>query len=104
MYENAAKATAIGGVLGGITSVGLGYGLAAIGFTSQGVAKASLAAGLQSAIGSVEAGSAFAVAQSVAAKGVFFSPGAALTLAAVGAGIGLICYAGKKYMEKEEEE
>lgn len=92
--------TAVGGAVGGLTSVGVGYGLSAVGFTTSGVAKASIAAGIQSAIGSVEAGSAFAIAQSIGAKGLFFSPGVALALTAVGAGVSLAVYAGKKYFEK----
>lgn len=43
----------IGGAVGGASSVGIGYGLSAIGFTTSGVAKASIAAGIQSTIGSV---------------------------------------------------
>lgn len=47
------KHVGIGAVSGGLTSVGLGYGLSALGFTTSGIAKASVAAGLQSSIGIV---------------------------------------------------
>merc|ERR1711953_889049 len=45
-------------------------GLSALGFTSAGVAAGSVAAGVQSGIGAVAAGSAFATAQAAGAAGV----------------------------------
>jgi len=48
----------------------MGPVLSAVGFTQAGVAAGSIAAGVQSAIGSVSAGSAFAVLQSIGAAGL----------------------------------
>lgn len=44
----------------------------------------------------------FALGEVVDAKGLFFGTEATLALAAVGAGIGFIYYAGKSYLEGEK--
>ncbi|KAJ3267869.1 hypothetical protein HDV01_003871 [Terramyces sp. JEL0728] len=62
-------------------------GLAAVGFESGGVVAGSIAAGIQSSIGSVAASSIFATCQSFGAAGLTASATAATS--AVGAGVGL---------------
>ena len=70
------KTVAVGTVaVGGI--VGLFNGIVNwIGFTKAGIAANSIAAGIQSGVGAVKAGSMFATMQSLAAKGVISSIGA----------------------------
>lgn len=53
----------------------LSSGSAALGFTTSGVAGGSVAAGIQAGIGSVAAGSGFAVMQSLAATGALTTVG-----------------------------
>ncbi len=62
-----------GGALGIGTAAGVGVPVAgtAAGFTSSGIAAGSIAAGVQSSIGSVAAGSTFATLQSIGATGGF---------------------------------
>lgn len=80
----------LGGCAAGVAgSVGTGAALSAVGFTSGGVAAGSMAAGMQASIGVVQAGSAFATAQSLGATGAFFGPAGIITGAAVGLGIGV---------------
>lgn len=65
-------------------SVGIGTSMSAFGFTSSGIGAGTLAAGVQSGIGNVAAGSAFATLQSFGALGGFVG------MAAVGVvGLGL---------------
>jgi len=68
----------------------------ALGFTNAGVAAGSIAAGIQSGIGSVAAGSWFAGMQSVAATSVVGGP-----IPAVIAAIGGAAYVGVKYYYKK---
>jgi hypothetical protein len=77
-----------GTAVGMASSVGTGVALSAVGFTSGGVAAGSIAAGMQASIGAVQAGSAFATAQSMGATGAFFGPAGIIAGAAVGLGIG----------------
>ncbi|KAK6525809.1 hypothetical protein TWF281_010852 [Arthrobotrys megalospora] len=90
-----AKNAAIGGVaIGGtlaLTAILSPLILPAIGFGSAGVGAGSIAAGWQSAIGLVEAGSIFALCQSAGAGGA--AGAAAITAAALG-GTGTIVAAG----------
>ncbi len=51
------------------TVAAAGAAMSAVGFTSSGIAAGSLAAGIQSAIGNVAAGSLFAMSQSFGAVG-----------------------------------
>jgi hypothetical protein len=61
-------------VVAGLVTVA-SFATKAIGFTGAGIAAASKAAFIQSSIGNVAAGSTFAVAQSLAAKGVISTVG-----------------------------
>ena len=76
--------------------------ITSLGFTSAGIAAASIAAGIQAGIGSVAAGSLFAIVQSLAATGVvfFFE-----VFAAIGLGIAVIFGAYKlyKYLKKRRQ-
>jgi len=65
-FWNEDQGTAVGVIIGG---VGGAVVLPVLGFTATGVAGGSIAAGIQSGIGNVAAGSAFATAQSLAATG-----------------------------------
>ncbi|KAF7300360.1 hypothetical protein HMN09_00919300 [Mycena chlorophos] len=62
----------------------------AIGFGSSGVVAASIAAGLQSAIGNVAAGSLFAICQSIGAGGAALAVAAPVAAAAGGVGGGIV--------------
>ena len=76
----------IGGAVAGAASAAL----SAVGFTSTGVAAGSMAAAAQSAIGVVEAGSLFAMLQSLGATGAVLAIGgpiAMLTGGLIGLGI-----------------
>ncbi|GIY24157.1 hypothetical protein CDAR_300511 [Caerostris darwini] len=68
-----------------------------LGFTSGGVAAGSIAAGIQSKIGCVAAGSYFASAQSVGAAGMTFS-----TKALLGAGGGAVGWLFPNKQQKQE--
>ena len=70
---DAVKVVGTGAVVGGGGSVALGTAVSCAGFTTSGVAAGSVAAGIQSAIGVVEAGSAFATIQSIGATGALFA-------------------------------
>lgn len=73
-----------------------------VGFGSAGIVGGSIAAAIQSSIGNVAAGSAFAVAQNLGAQGVFLTAGYAggATAAAGGAALAV---AGKKNEDDGEE-
>ena len=82
----------VGGLIGAVSSAAFGGpaavsagipALSAIGFTSSGVAAGSIAAGVQSSIGSVAAGSLFASLQSAGATAALGTAGVA-GLATVG--------------------
>jgi len=65
--------SAIGGLIGGGTTAGVGAGsaaaISAAGFTTSGIGAGTVAAGVQSGIGLVHAGSTFASLQSLGALG-----------------------------------
>ena len=61
--------------------------MTAAGFTSSGIGAGTIAAGIQSSIGSVAGGSTFAIAQSLGATGTFTTIG-------VTGGIGLLAVGG----------
>ena len=69
----AAKGVGIGAAIGGSGTVVSSAIVSGIGFTSTGVAKASIAASIQSGIGNVAAGSTFAMFQSIGATGAIIS-------------------------------
>lgn len=69
-------------IVGGLVVGGIAGGAIAIGFGSIGIAGSSIAAGIQSGIGNVVAGSWFAIMTSLGMTGVF------ATTATVGAIIG----------------
>jgi len=80
-------------LIGGATVGGVALIPIALGFGAAGIVGGSIAAGMQSAIGNVAAGSAFAIAQSLGAQGVFVSAASAggvtaLTGAALSVGAG----------------
>jgi len=70
-----------------MSSVGTGAAVTAAGFTAGGVAAGSIAAGMQAMFGAVQAGSAFATAQSMGATGAFFGPVGLLAGTAAGLGV-----------------
>jgi len=74
-------ASATAGVIA--TPFVLTYGLGALGFSAGGVVAGSTAAGIQAGIGNVAAGSAFAIAQSIAMGGTV-----PIGCTAIGGGIG----------------
>ena len=47
------KNVGIGGAVGASAVTGAGLGISAVGFTTSGIAKASIAAGIQSSIGAI---------------------------------------------------
>lgn len=74
---------ALGALIGGVAAVSAAtFALPILGFGSAGVAAGSVAAGVQSLIGSVSAGSLFALLQSVGATGL--AMGAKAAIATVG--------------------
>ena len=72
-----------------------------MGFTTSGVAKASIAAWIQSTIGNVAGGSLFAMAQSVTATTVL---GTAAPIVVAGAGAGAIVYGVYRISKSKEIE
>lgn len=87
-----ARDVAIGAVVGTAAVVAVPVGLAAIGFTSAGVAVGSVAASLQGA--AVAGGSSFALAQSIGAAGLF-----AQAAAGLGAGVAAANVAGGRFRD-----
>lgn len=75
-------------------------GIFAAGFTTSGVAAGSIAAGIQSSIGLVQVGSAFAGMQSLGATGAVLTVGAPIAIG-VGATIG-VAYGVKKYRSRHQ--
>jgi hypothetical protein len=70
--------------IGSVVTAVVSFGLTAIGFTPVvGIAAGSIAAGIQSTIGNVAAGSGFAALQSLGASGVLVAAGTLSTGAAV---------------------
>ena len=96
MGKSLGKNLAIGTAVGGLSSAGLGAGVSALGFTTSGIAKASIAAGIQSSLGTIEAGGLFATAQSLGATGFFLNPATLLVAGGIGAGLGIGYFATKK--------
>nr|XP_021003905.2 interferon alpha-inducible protein 27-like protein 2 [Parasteatoda tepidariorum] len=79
----------IGAAIGGVCLVALPAAvLSFLGFTGAGVAAGSVAAGIQSGIGNVVAGSVFAFLQSIGATGV--SAAASTGFAAIGSALGAV--------------
>lgn len=76
-------------------------GIFAAGFTTSGVAAGSIAAGIQSSIGLVQVGSAFAGMQSLGATGAVLTVGAPIAIG-VGATIG-VAY-GVKNIDQDTKE
>ena len=76
--------------------------MTSLGFTSSGIAAGSIAAGIQSQLGSVAAGSAFSVAQSLGAKGVLVTMTSASVVIIIVGGGGYLGY--KIYKKRKEEE
>ncbi len=74
--------------------------MTAAGFTSSGIAAGSIAAGVQSVIGNVVAGSTFATLQSLGATGVIAGIGVA---GGVFTGLGLLGYGLYKLITKEKK-
>jgi hypothetical protein len=60
-------------VIGGSVALGVAAIPIVVGFGSAGIVGGSIAAAIQSSIGNIAAGSAFAIAQSLGAQGVFAS-------------------------------
>ena len=69
-----------------------------MGFTASGVAKASIAAGIQSGLGNVAGSSAFAAAQSVGATTIL---GTAVPVTVAGAGVAAVGYGGYKLYQSK---
>ena len=95
----------VGALTGAGSAIGAAGTVSAVGFTSTGVAAGSIAAGIQSSIGPVAAGSLFSTLQSIGATSALCSGpvvgGAALL------GVGIACaynYFKKNEPEKKEEE
>jgi len=85
-----------GGAVAGVAAIPM-----LVGFGSAGIVGGSIAAAIQSSIGNVAAGSAFAVAQNLGAQGVFLTAGyAGGATAAAGAALAV---AGKKNEDDDEE-
>jgi hypothetical protein len=101
--KSVAKHTAIGGAIGGVAAVGTGVGLSAVGFSSTGVVAGSIAAGIQSSIGLVSAGSAFATVQSVGAVGMLFCPPVVIGAVGVGAATGIAIAIRKNYINSKND-
>ena len=101
LVKDAAVSGAVGGIIGGVSGVGAAFGLSALGFTTSGIAKLSIAAKIHSVIGLVKAGSPFAIAQSVGAKGLLLGP-VAFKIALVGTTVGLSIYFGKKLIDNRK--
>ncbi|CAK57759.1 unnamed protein product (macronuclear) [Paramecium tetraurelia] len=80
-WQNVKKGTYLGGIVAGTGTVLTKAGLAIYGFSSIGPVAGSIAAATQASIGSVAAGSAFAIAQGVAMSGL-----GVIALPAVGVG------------------
>ena len=79
----------VGGIVGiSAATIGVPVALSTIGFSAAGVVGGSIAAGVQSGIGSVAAGSTFAVLQSAGAAGISWLTTGAIT--GTGAVIGWI--------------
>ena len=98
--KNATLFTGVGGVIG---AVGTKVGLMTAGFSSIGPVSGSIAAGMQSTVGNVVAGSFFSSCQATAMGGVT----ALSTPCLIGAGVGLAGYGSyigiKKIIEKKKK-
>ena len=101
-YKKVLKNTIKGAVVGAAVAVVAAGGVYAAGFTTSGVAAGSIAAGLQSSIGLVQAGSAFAGMQSIGATGALLTVGLPVAIG-VGATAGVI-YSVNKFGTKVWEQ
>jgi hypothetical protein len=88
--DNADKTAITTGAISGAVAT-TGVVATGLGFTSTGIAAASTAAGIQTTIGNVAAGSLFATLQSLGATGALVGMGIAggVSLIAVGAAFGI---------------
>ncbi len=93
----------VGGITATTVSVGSSFIIPAFGWTAGGVAAGSTAAGIQSGIGIVAAGSNFACLQSLGSLGLGIFGTAALPVVVGTAIVGGVGYGGYKYWKGKQK-